>query len=49
MNASMRLTIGRWPCGADDPAGIDNGLNFGGAYLREVDFLDFPWMSTAAS
>lgn len=35
--------------GADDPNGIDNRLNFGGAYPWEVNFLDFTRMSTAAS
>ncbi len=35
--------------GADDAAGIDNGLSFGGAYPWEVNFLDFTRMSTAKS
>ena len=35
--------------GADDPAGIDNGLDFGGAYPWEASFLDFTRMSTAQS
>ncbi|KDB50709.1 hypothetical protein X805_36960 [Sphaerotilus natans subsp. natans DSM 6575] len=35
--------------GAQDTAGIDNGLSFGGAYPWEVDFLDFSRMATAQS
>jgi beta-glucosidase len=35
--------------GADDPAGIDDRLNFGGAYPWEVNFLDFSRMSTSQS
>jgi beta-glucosidase len=33
--------------GADDAAGIDNRLNFGGAYPWEVDTLDFTGMAAA--
>jgi beta-glucosidase len=35
--------------GADDAAGIDNRLNFGGAYPWEVDTLDFTGMAAAQS
>jgi beta-glucosidase len=35
--------------GAQDPNGIDNGLNFGGAFPWEVNTLDFTGMSTAQS
>jgi beta-glucosidase len=35
--------------GAQDPNGVDNGLNFGGAFPWEVDTLDFTGMSTAQS
>jgi len=35
--------------GSDDPEGIDNGLNFGGAYPWEVNFLDFTRMATSQS
>ncbi|MBA2961406.1 glycoside hydrolase family 3 protein [Ramlibacter sp. MAH-25] len=35
--------------GADDPAGIDDRLTFGGAYPWEVDILDFTGMAAAQS
>ncbi|MES2960654.1 MAG: glycoside hydrolase family 3 N-terminal domain-containing protein [Pseudomonadota bacterium] len=35
--------------GAQDPAGIDNGLNFGGAFPWEVNTLDFTGMAAAQS
>ncbi len=35
--------------GADDPAGIDNGLSFGGAYPWETNFLDFTRMASSQS
>ena len=35
--------------GAQDPGGVDNRLNFGGAFPWEVNTLDFTGMSTAQS
>lgn len=48
-NAALRNPVTGRTWGADDPAGLDNGLMFGGAFPWEADKLSFSAMAASTS